>query len=136
MNILTGIHRFLNFINENWTMIISIITVLIIILKKIKTYLNFSKEEQVAIAKSQIREIMLRLVTEAECDYREFIKAGSIKRSQVIDEIFAMYPVLSKIANQEEIIVWIDEVIDESLKEMRKIFEDNQEKDDNTQIIK
>jgi len=135
MNILTGIHKFLNFINENWTMIISIITVLIIIIKKAKTYFSLSKEEQIAIAKSQIREIMLRLVTEAECDYREFVKAGSIKRSQVIDEIFAMYPVLSKITNQEEIIIWIDEVIDESLKEMRKIFENNQEKDDNAQVL-
>lgn len=127
MNVLTGIQKFLNFINENWTMIISIITVIIIIIKKAKSYFSLSKEEQVAIAKKQIREIMLRLVTEAECDYREFIKAGSIKRSQVIDEIFAMYPVLSKITNQEEIIAWIDEVIDESLKEMRKVFEDNED---------
>lgn len=134
MNILTGIHKFLNFINENWTMIISIIMVLIIIIKKAKSYFGLSKEEQITIAKSQIREIMLRLVTEAECDYREFVKAGSIKRSQVIDEIFAMYPVLSKITNQEEIIVWIDEVIDESLKEMRKIFEDNKDASCDTSI--
>lgn len=135
MNILTGIQKFLNFINENWTMIISIITVAIIIVKKVKSYLALSKEEQIAIAKSQIREIMLRLVTEAECDYLDFVKAGSIKRAQVIDEIFAMYPVLSKVTKQEEIIAWIDEVIDESLKEMRKIFEDNQEKAIDTQIV-
>ena len=134
MDILTGIQKFLNFINENWTMIISIITVLIIIIKKAKSYFSLSKEEQISIAKSQIREIMLRLVTEAECDYCEFIKAGSIKRSQVIDEIFSMYPVLSKITNQEEIIAWIDEVIDESLKEMRKIFEDNKDAKSDTSI--
>lgn len=126
MNILTGIHKFLNFINENWTMIIGIITVAIVIIMKAKSYFSLTKEEQIAIAKSQIREIMLRLVTEAECDYREFVKAGSIKRSQVIDEIFSMYPVLSKVTSQESIIAWIDEVIDESLKEMRKVFEDNE----------
>ena len=125
MNILVGIQNFLNFINENWTMIASILTIMIIIGRKIKSYLSMSKEERIKIAKSQIKEIMLRLVTEAECDYQEFIKAGSIKRAKVIDEVFALYPILSKITNQEEVIVWIDETIDEALKEMRKVFEGN-----------
>ena len=125
MNVLTGIQKFLNFINENWAIIASIITVSIVIIKKIKYYFNLSQDEQIQIAKAQIREIMLKLVTEAERDYKEFIKAGSIKRSQVIDEIFAMYPILSKVVSQDEIIAWIDDVIDEALKEMRKIFEDN-----------
>lgn len=125
MNILTGIQKFLNFINENWTIIASIITIVIVIAKKVKNYFSLSQEEQIEIAKTQIREIMLRLVTEAECDYRKWIKAGSIKRSQVIDEIFTMYPVLSTITNQKEIITWIDDMINEALKEMRKIFEEN-----------
>jgi hypothetical protein len=122
MNVLTGIKNFLNFINENWTMIASIITVCIMIARKIKTYFSLSKDEQIEIAKSQINEIMLMLVTEAECDYREWIKAGSIKRSQVIDEVFTMFPVLSQCANQKEVIAWIDDAIDNALKEMRKIF--------------
>ena len=125
MNVLTGIQNFLNFINENWTMIVSIITLAIVIIKKTKSYFSMSTEEQLEIAKTQIREIMLRLVTEAECDYREWQKAGSIKRSQVIDNVFAMFPVLSKVTNQDEVIAWLDEMIDEALKQMRKIFEDN-----------
>ena len=129
MNVLTGIHNFLNFINENWTMIASIFTICIVIAKKAKSYFNLSQDEQIKIARSQISEIMLRLVTEAECDYRQWIKAGSIKRSQVIDEVFTMYPVLSTITNQEEVIVWIDDAIDKALKEMRKIFEENNAKE-------
>ena len=125
MNILTGIQNFLNFINENWTMIASIIVTVIVIVKKAISYFGLPKEVQVEIAKAQIKEAMLRLVTEAECDYREWAKAGSIKRSQVIEEIFVMYPILSKVTNQEEIISWIDARIDEALKEMRKIFEEN-----------
>ena len=124
MNVLTGIQNFLNFINENWTMIASIITVAIVIVKKAMSYFGLSKDEQIKIAKAQIKEIMLRLVTEAENDYQEMIKSGAIKRSQVIDEIFAMYPVLSRVTNQEEIISWIDDVIDDTLKEMRKVFEE------------
>lgn len=127
MNVLTGIHNFLEFINENWTMIASIVTLIIVIVNKAKSYFSLSTEEQIKIAKAQINEIMLKLVTEAEKDYRQWIKAGNIKRSQVIDEVFAMYPVLSKVTNQDEIIAWIDEAINNALKEMRKIFEENAE---------
>lgn len=131
MNVLTGIQNFLNFINENWTMIASIIVTIIVIAKKVISYFGLPKEVQVEIAKAQIKEAMLRLVTEAECDYREWAKAGSIKRSQVIEEIFVMYPILSKVTNQEEIVAWIDARIDEALKEMRKIFEENMTEDTN-----
>ena len=122
MNILTGIQKFLNFINENWTLIASIITIGIVVYKKIKSYFSMSKEKQIEIAKAQIKEVMLMLVTQAEFDYQEFVKAGSIKRSQVIDEIFAMFAVLSKVTHQEEIVARIDNEIDESLKSMREIF--------------
>ena len=125
MNVLTGIQNFLNFINENWTMIASIVTVAIIITKKIKVYFSLSTEARVEIAKAQINETMLMLVTKAEVSYSEWIKSGEIKRSEVIDQVFAMYPILSKVSNQEEVISWIDEAIDNALKTMRKIFEEN-----------
>lgn len=127
MNVLTGINNFLNFINENWTMIASIFTVIIVILQKAKSYINLSQEEQIRIAKAQISEIMLMLVTSAECSYLEWQSAGAIKRAEVIDQVFVMYPILSKVTNQEEIIAFIDEAIDEALKTMRKIFEENKE---------
>lgn len=126
MNVLTGIHNFLNFLNENWTMIASIITLIIIIFNKVKDYLGLSTEKKVEIAKAQIKEVMLRLVTEAECDWREWQKCGEVKRSQVIDQVFAMYPVLSKVTNQEEILAYVDKTIDEALKTMRNIFEQNE----------
>lgn len=123
MNILNGIQNFLQFVNDNWTAIAVIISLIIALAQKIKSYLSKSNEEKIAIAKEQIKETMLMLVTEAETDYGEWVKAGSIKRAQVIEQVFAMYPVLSKVTNQEELIVWIDKVIDQSLKTMREIFE-------------
>lgn len=48
-----------------------------------------------------------------------------MKRAQVIEKIFETYPILSKVTDQEELIKWIDEVIDESLETMRKVFEEN-----------
>lgn len=126
MNIMEGIYKFLNFVNENWTMICAIIVLAIAAAQKIKSFFSKSKEEQIEIAKQQVREIMLRLVTEAECDYHEWLKAGEIKRAQVIDQVFKMFPILSKVTNQADIIAWIDDAIDEALKTMRKIFEENE----------
>jgi hypothetical protein len=125
MNILQGIVNFMQYINENWTMIFVIIALIITIAKKAKDFFSKSDEEKIAIAKKQIQETMLRLITDAEIDYLEFTSAGSIKRSQVIEEVFKLYPILSKVTNQEDLIAWIDNVIDESLETMREIFNKN-----------
>lgn len=136
--VLDGIYNFLTFLNENWTLICSIVVVALAIAKKAQAFFAKSKEEQeaiakaelenqIAIAKAQISEIMLRLVTEAEKDYLKWMSAGDIKRSQVINEVFEMYPILSKVTDQAEIIAFLDDTIKEALKTMRKIFEENQQ---------
>ena len=123
--ILNGIYNFLSFIYTHWTMICAIIVLATAIYHKVVAFMSKSKEERLNIAKAQIRVVMLRLVTEAENDYASWIAAGAVKRSQVIDQVFAMYPILSKISNQDEIIAWLDDVIDEALDSMREIFEKN-----------
>lgn len=125
MNFLTGIQNFLQIINDNWTTIIVIIGLVIAIIKKAKDYFSKSDEEKIEIAKKQIQETILKMISDAEVDYEEWNKAGSIKRSQVINEIFEKYPVLSKVTDQEQIIEWIDKTIDESLKTLREIVSNN-----------
>lgn len=125
MNILTGIQNFLGIVNENWTTIVVIIGLAIAVGKKAKDYFSKSDEEKIAIAKKQIQEAMLRMITEAEISYEEWNKAGSIKRSQVIEEIFANYPVLSKVINQDELIEWIDSEIDNALVTLREVIKEN-----------
>lgn len=127
MNILHGIQKFLQYINDNWTMITIIVSLIIVIVKKAKNFFGKSDEEKIAVAKKQIQEIMLKLVTDAEVDYQKWVSAGGIKRSQVIEKVFNMFPVLSKVADQEELIAWIDCIIDMSLKTMREIFEKQKE---------
>lgn len=122
MNILTGIQNVLQFINDNWTAIVIIFGLATAITKKAKDFFEKSDEEKIEIAKKQLKETMLRFVTDAEIDYSEWVKAGSVKRSQVIEEIFEMYPILSKVTNQEELIAWIDDVIDEALDTLREII--------------
>lgn len=127
MSILNGIQNFLSFIDNNWTTIAIIITLFISVYKKIKNYLSKSDEEKIAIAKAQIHETILKKITEAEIDYDQWIKAGEIKRAQVIEEIFVTHPILSKIVNQDELIKWIDEEIDNALKTLRKVIKENKE---------
>lgn len=125
MVVLNGIKNFLELINQNWTTIIVIIGLVIAIVKKSKDYLSKSDEEKIENAKQQIKEIILKLISDAEVDYEEWKKAGNIKRSQVIEEIFVEYPILSKAVNQEELIKWIDEIIDEALVTLREIVAEN-----------
>ena len=127
MNILTGIQNLLLFINEHWTEIIVIIGLGLVLYKRIKNYLSKTNEEKIEIAKKQIKETVLRLVTDAEVDYKEWVKAGAVKRAQVVEEIFLMYPILAKVTNQTELVAWIDEIIDEALETMREIFAENKE---------
>lgn len=125
MSILDGIKNFLEFINNNWTSIAVVIGLANVVAKKAIAYFSKSDEEKIDIAQKQIRETMLKLITDAEQDYDEWKLAGSIKRAQVIDKIFANYPILSKVTDQKESIKWIDDAIDDSLVTLRKIVEEN-----------
>lgn len=126
MNILNGIQNFLMLVNEHWTEIIVIIGLALALYKRVKGYLGKTNEEKIEIAKAQIKETVLRLVTDAEMDYKEWVKAGAVKRAQVVEEIFMMYPILAKVTNQKELVAWIDDIIDEALETMREIFAENE----------
>ena len=129
MNALTGIENFLRLINDNWTTICVIIGLVVGVYQKVKVMLGKSNEEKIEIAKAQISEIVLDMISKAEADYENWNKAGSIKRSQVIAQIYAKYPILAKAIDQEAMIDWIDGEIDSALKNLRNILDD-------TKIIK
>lgn len=123
MNMLNGIQNFLHLVNANWTTILVILGLSVGIVQKIQDYWTKSDEEKIEIAKAQIKETLLTLVSDAEMDYGEWNKTGSIKRSQVINELFDKYPVLSRALNQKELIQWIDHEIDSSLQTLRGIID-------------
>lgn len=122
---LTGIQNFLQFINDNWTAIVIIIALGVSIAIKVKNLFVKDKDGQIEIAKAQIKQIVLKLITDAEVDYNDWQKAGSIKRAQVIQKIYTDYPILAKVADQDMLITWIDNEINSSLKELRKIVAEN-----------
>ena len=126
MDILNGIKNFLSLINDNWTTILVIIGLALALWKKIESYSKLSTDKKIEIAKKQISENILKLITQAEKDYAEWEKAGSIKRSEVISKIYKEYPILAKVVNQEELVKWIDEQIDNALPTLRDIIKQNE----------
>ncbi len=121
---LNGIRNFLELVDQNWMNIVIVLGLLIGLCQKIKAYIGKSNEEKVEIAKHQIHEVMLKMISDAECDYDEWDKAGEIKRSQVIKKIYEMYPILSKVVNQDELTSWIDAEIDSALPTLNTIIDE------------
>lgn len=122
---LKGIQNFLELVNENWTTIAVIIGLCLTIAKKVMEFVGHTNEERIVIAKQQIKETILKMILDAELDFNDWNKAGSIKRSQVIGMIYEKYPILSKAVNQNDLIAWIDMEINESLKTLKEVVENN-----------
>lgn len=125
MNIMDGITSFLTFVNDNWTAIVVALGLALGLARKIREYVQKTDEEKIEIAKVYIKECILKMITDAELDYEEWKSAGSIKRSQVIQEIYDRYPVLEKVADQEALLAWIDEQINSALDILREVISKN-----------
>lgn len=95
------------------------------IVKKTQDYMSKSQDEKIEIAKKQIQTTILKMISDAEVDWQEWSEAGSIKRAQVIKQIYEEYPILSKVVDQKALIEWIDEQIDSALDTLREIVKTN-----------
>lgn len=120
-----GLQKFLQLLNDNWTSILVCIGLVIGIVKKTQDYMSKSQDEKIEIAKKQIQITILKMISDAEVDWQEWSKAGSIKRAQVIKQIYEEYPILSKVVNQKALTEWIDEQIDSALDTLREIVKTN-----------
>lgn len=120
-----GLQKFLQLLNDNWTSILVCIGLVIGIVKKTQDYMSKSQGEKIEIAKKQIQTTILKMISDAEVDWQEWSKAGSIKRAQVIKQIYEEYPILSKVVDQKALTEWIDEQIDSALDTLREIVKTN-----------
>ena len=120
-----GLQKFLQLLNDNWTSILVCIGLVIGIVKKTQEYMYKSQDEKIEIAKKQIQTTILKMISDAEVDWQEWSKAGSIKRAQVIKQIYEEYPILSKVVDQKALTEWIDEQIDSALDTLLEIVNSN-----------
>ena len=125
-----GLLRFLQLIEENWTTLAAIATLLFAIYMKIKSSVNKwlkmtdeerekEKQEQIKKAKQAIANYILSLVADAEVNW-EGTGLGPIKRAQVIEKIYKEYPILLEVVDQQELMRFIDEHIDLALEIVRE----------------
>lgn len=121
-----GLQKFLQILNDNWTSILVCTGLIVGIVKKTQDYMSKSQEEKIELAKKQIQTTILKMISDAEVDWQEWSKAGSIKRSQVIKQIYDEYPILTKVVDQDALIKYIDEQIDGALDTLREIVKTNE----------
>lgn len=121
-----GLQKFLQILNDNWTSILVCAGLIVGIIKKTHDYISKSQEEKIELAKKQIQTTILKMISDAEVDWQEWSKAGSIKRSQVIKQIYEEYPILTKVVDQDALIKYIDEQIDGALDTLREIVKTNE----------
>lgn len=131
-----SIIELLKWIQDNWASIITIIVLLIGIYTRAKKFITDwnakTKEEKemaeqiafnkaVESAKSALADYILILVSKAEIDWKsEEGKLGQTKRAQVIEEIYKKYPVLEQVTDRDQLLAYIDELINKALKVVRE----------------
>lgn len=124
-SMLIAVKNFLLIIENNWTTITVIAAAGFLIYKKVRAFAEKEETEQIAFAKELVCKTILKYVSEAEREYSEWVKAGATKRAQVISKIYADFPILNAVKDQDGLIEWIDEIIKEALKEMREMVSEN-----------
>ena len=129
---MNGIKNFLQLINDNWTTIVAIGGLAYAIYRKANTTINDWKDKneaekeaeiqkQITAAKKIIGEQILKLVSKAEIEWQsDTCKLGPVRRAEVIEKIYAQYPILLYAASQEELISFIDTEIDKALVVVRE----------------
>ena len=115
-----SVENILNFINENWTFIVILVSLAIKLYCSVTNFLKKSKKEQQEAAWAELSNIMLSLVSDAEQEWGS--KTGEIKRAEVIKQVFEKYPVLSTLSTENDVLEKIDAMIDDALMQMRDIF--------------
>lgn len=115
----------LNWINNNWGTLLICVGLSVLLGREIRSLFTMKKEEKIEFAKNAITSTLLKSVASAEKDYEAWRGSGQIKRAQVIDAIFKEYPILTRVADEEEFTDWLDQEIDNALSELKKILEQN-----------
>ena len=119
-----SIINLLEFLNDNWTYILIIASLLFAIYRKTVKWIKASKKKKIDTTIIIVSNIILEKIANAEEDWIIYTKTGSIKRSKVINEIYESYPILKEYADQEYVIECIDNLIDKGLKDIKHTLND------------
>lgn len=105
----------MNFIIENWYIILGILAILIVGGIAVYKFLGLPTKEQI----HKIKKLLLYWVIEAETIYGS--ETGILKLRYVYGIFIAKFPLVAKLVSFDVFSFWVDEALDE----MRKLLEEN-----------
>lgn len=108
--------KVMEFINDNWFVIAIVIAIVAYVIEE---WVKRSEVEKIVIAKHLIAVSIDAIVAEAELKFADYEKSGQLKRSYVIQTIYEKYPIFSKVVEQEELLDWIDKLIEQAVARLK-----------------
>lgn len=140
---MNSIKNMLQFINDNWATIVTIAVLAYGIYIKAKkaiadwkakseaekeAAIKDAEAKAIAAARAALENYILALVAKAEVEWNDKgSKLGEIKRAEVIAQIYAKYPVLENVADQAELLSYIDNLINKALVTVRETIRKDME---------
>ena len=126
--LMTGFNNFIHLIQSQWTNIVVVIAIIATVVKTALSYSSMTEEQRVQSSLKVVKEELMRLMCQAEIQWKDYKKSGDLKRSQVIKDIYNQFPFLSKYMDQDKLVKTIYEMIDKQMDNMDNLLnkpEDN-----------
>ena len=124
---MTGTKLVFHFLLDNWLDILIGLLIISIIIEDIRAIIKRMDTKKIVKTLEKISVSIASYVYDAEMKWakKHILKAGTVKRAEVISKIYEKYPELSDYVNQELIINSIDELIDNALKGIENMHKDD-----------
>ena len=119
---MTGFNNFIHLIQSQWTNIVVVIAIIATVVKTALSYSSMTEEQRVQSALKVVKEELMRLMCQAEIQWKDYKKSGDLKRSQVIKDIYNQFPFLSKYMDQDRLVKTIYEMIDKQMDNMDNLL--------------
>lgn len=126
--LMTGFNNFIHLIQSQWTNIVVVIAIIATVIRTTLNYSALSQEQRVQSALKVINEELMKLMCQAEIQWKDYKKSGDLKRSQVIKDIYNQFPFLSKYMDQDSLVKKIYEMIDKQMDNMNNLLNKTDDK--------
>lgn len=126
--LMTGFNNFIHLIQNQWTNIVVVIAIIATVIRTTLNYSALSQEQRVQSALKVINEELMKLMCQAEIQWKDYKKSGDLKRSQVIKDIYNQFPFLSKYMDQDALVKKIYEMIDKQMDNMNNLLNKTDDK--------
>lgn len=125
---MAGFNNFIHLIQNQWTNIVVVIAIIATVIRTTLNYSALSQEQRVQSALKVINEELMKLMCQAEIQWKDYKKSGDLKRSQVIKDIYNQFPFLSKYMDQDALVKKIYEMIDKQMDNMNNLLNKTDDK--------